>query len=417
MSPLTISTIAPDIDRLFARLDALTAIHPLEPDGACRLALTDADRAGRALFSRWAQDAGLTLATDAVGNQFATLPGTDPSLPPVMTGSHLDTVATGGRFDGALGVVAAFAVVEAVQRAGLSLAHSLTVANFTNEEGARFAPDMLGSLVHVGGLSVAEAHATRSVDGALFGEELARIGALGETTPGTITPKCFVELHVEQGPVLDREGLAIGVVDGVQGISWREVAFAGEANHAGATPMAMRRDAGYAACALAAAVRGLTARHEGLRATCGRMVLEPNLINVIAERATVTVDLRHPDEQALAAAEAELDAAIADAAQSADVQAAQTVLARFAPVPFDDALAACIEAAAKARGLTHTRLISGAGHDAQMLARVAPSAMIFAPSIGGISHNPREATGRDDIAAAVAVLADVLVSLALKEQP
>ncbi|MEO1104946.1 MAG: hydantoinase/carbamoylase family amidase [Pseudomonadota bacterium] len=406
--------IALDIDRLFARLDQLVAINPLPPDGACRLALTDEDRAGRALFNTWAADAGLTFTTDAVGNQFATLPGNTTGAP-VMSGSHLDTVATGGRFDGALGVVAALAVVEAVQQAGLALARGLIVANFTNEEGARFAPDMLGSLVYAGGMSVAEAHAVQGVDGALFGDELRRIGAAGDMTPGAIQPHAFVELHVEQGPVLNAEGLAIGVVEGVQGISWHEVTFAGEANHAGATPMQMRRDAGFAASSLATRCRALTQTHTGLRATCGRMVLEPNLINVIAERAVITVDLRHPDEATLTAAEADLARAVEEAAEAAGVSASRVSLARFAPVPFDRGVAARIEAAAATRGLRRTRLISGAGHDAQMIARIAPSGMMFAPSIGGISHNPREATRREDIEGAVNVLADVLVSLAMEE--
>lgn len=403
--------LAVDMDALTARLDALVAVNPLPPFGACRLALSDEDRAGRDLFCRWAEEAGLTVAVDAIGNIFATLAGERADLSPVMSGSHLDTVATGGRLDGALGVVAALGVAEAMARAGTRPPRGLVVAAFTGEEGARFAPDMLGSLVWAGDLSLEEARAIRGVDGAALGDELDRIGYAGDLAPGAIRPHAFVELHVEQGPILDAEGVAIGVVEGVQGISWREVTFAGEANHAGATPMRMRHDAGYAAGALAAALRELTREVDGLLATCGRIELVPNLINVIPERAVATVDLRHPDEASLAAAEAALERRLADIAAAAGVTATWRPLARFAPVVFDAGVVAMVEEAAAGRGLSHRRLVSGAGHDAQMAQRVAPSAMIFAPSIGGISHNPAEATREEDLAAAVTVLADVLQRL------
>lgn len=401
---------AVDLDTLHARLDALVAVNPLPPSGACRLALTDEDRAGRDLFRGWAEAAGLPVAVDAVGNMFATLTGAREDLPPVMSGSHLDTVATGGRLDGALGVVAALGVAEALA-AGPPPPRGLVVAAFTGEEGARFAPDMLGSLVWAGDLSVADARAIRGVDGAVLGEELDRIGYAGDLAPGAIRPAAFVELHVEQGPILDAEGLTVGVVEGVQGISWREVIFHGEANHAGATPMHMRRDAGYAAGALAAGLRDLTQRIPGLLAACGRIELSPNLVNVIPERALATVDLRHPQEARLSQAEAELDARIAEIAEAAGVTVEQRSLARFAPVAFDPALVGRVEEAAAARGLSRRRLVSGAGHDAQMAQRVCPSAMVFAPSIGGISHNPAEATREEDVAAAVTVLADVLHGL------
>ena len=404
-----------DLDTLYARLDALLAINPLAPDGGCRLALTDEDRAGRDLFARWAGEAGLTVDVDAVGNMFATLPGARPDLPPVMSGSHLDTVATGGRFDGALGVLAALGVAEALADAAERPPRGLVVAAFTNEEGARFAPDMLGSLVHAGGLSLAEARETVAVDGALLGDELDRIGYAGKMAPGTIRPAVFVELHVEQGPILDRERVAIGVVSGVQGISWHEISFHGEANHAGATPMAMRRDAGFAAAALGVALRDLTRADPGLLAAMGRIVLTPNLINVIAERAVVTVDLRHPDEAALQAADDALAQCVETVAAKAGVSATQRSLARFAPVSFDIGVQHAVARAAARRGLTQRPMISGAGHDAQMLARIAPSGMIFAPSIGGISHNPAEATRREDIAGAVQVLADVLIGFSFKE--
>ncbi|MEM0905809.1 MAG: Zn-dependent hydrolase [Pseudomonadota bacterium] len=414
---MSVETLAPavDMDVLHGRLDALVAINPLPPDGACRLALTAEDRAGRDQFAAWAQAAGLALSVDAVGNMFASLHGARPDLEPVMSGSHLDTVATGGRFDGALGVVAALGVAEAMKASGKTLPRGLVVAAFTNEEGARFQPDMLGSLVHVGGLSVSEARDTVGVDGICLGDALDEIGYAGPMPPGAITPSAFIELHVEQGPILDAEGLTIGVVEGVQGISWQEVTFEGEANHAGATPMRLRQDAGRAALALGDTLNALTAQIDGLLATAGRIVMVPNLINVIPQRATITVDLRHPDDAALQKAEDCVGALAREAAQAAGVSHATRQLARFSPVPFDAGLQERIALAAEARGLPMRRLISGAGHDAQMLARTSKSAMIFAPSIDGISHNPAEATHREDIEKAVSVLGDVLWDLCCEE--
>ncbi|MEM8663401.1 MAG: M20 family metallo-hydrolase [Pseudomonadota bacterium] len=394
------------------RLDALVAINPVPPSGACRMALTEDDRAGRDLFAEWAEAAGLTVTVDAIGNMMATLSGTCPDLEPVMSGSHLDTVATGGRFDGALGVVAALGVAEA-------LAHeppprSLVVANFTNEEGARFAPDMLGSLVAVGGMSLDAAREVAATDGAVLGASLEAIGYAGAAPllkDWARRPHAFVELHVEQGPVLDEAGIGIGAVTGVQGIAWREITFEGEANHAGATPHRLRRDAGRAALQIGQAATALPERFgDDLLATVGSLTLEPGLINVIPAKATLTVDLRHPDKATLDAADEALTEAI-EATFGTGCACTHRSLARFDPVVFDERVVARIEAAAKARGLSHRRIISGAGHDAQMLARIAPAAMIFAPSIGGISHNPAETTNEADITAALGVLEDVLTGL------
>lgn len=369
------------------------------------MALTEADKAGRDLFAGWVAEAGLSLTIDAVGNMFALKAGTNPALAPVMSGSHLDTVATGGRFDGALGVLAALAVAETMAPSP----RGLCVANFTNEEGARFAPDMLGSLVAVGGLSVAAARATEGVDGVALGEALDGIGYAGAGT-GPIPPHAFVELHVEQGPVLHEADAPLAAVIGVQGISWRSVVFEGEANHAGATPQRLRKDAGRSAIEFAAAALALPERFgDELLVTVGRVVMEPSLINVIPARASVTVDLRHPDAQTLA----EADAAVEALAAAGTV----TPLARFDPVVFDPRVVDVIDHAAAGRGLSARRMISGAGHDAQMLARVCPAAMIFAPSIDGISHNPAEATDAADIDAAVMVLADVIATLCQKETP
>ncbi|HRP97226.1 MAG TPA: hydantoinase/carbamoylase family amidase, partial [Rhodocyclaceae bacterium] len=288
----------------------------------------------------------------------------------------------------------------------------LVVAFFTDEEGARFAPDMLGSLVYVGGMALDEARAVRAIDGAVLGDELARIGYAGAAPLGCHRPAAFVELHVEQGPVLDAEGITIGAVEDLQGISWQELTIVGQSNHAGTTPMRMRHDAGYAAAAVATFVRGLAREMGGSQvATVGKIDLAPNLINVIAARATLTVDLRNTDEALLREAEGRLAAFLAELAAAEGASASTRRLARFEPVRFDARVVARIEAVASRLGLSHRRMTSGAGHDAQMLARICPTAMIFVPSVGGISHNPAEHTAPDDLVAGATVLLHTLVEL------
>ncbi len=406
--------------RLRSRLDELAAIGGRDDGGCARLALTDADRDGRDLVVTWMRDLGLDLAIDSVGNVVGRWTLT-PGAPTVMCGSHIDTVATGGRYDGNLGVLAGLEVIETVQQAGPDVAAqlqcNLAVGFFTNEEGARFAPDMLGSLAYVGGLGVEEALDTVSIDGARFGDELARIGYLGATPcPGAV-PTAFVELHIEQGPVLEAEGVTIGVVTGVQGISWQRLEIVGESRHAGTTPMSMRHDAGHAAFALAVEARRLAAEVGPPQvATVGRIELHPNLVNVVAARAVMTVDLRHTDEAVLQAVEARFAAAIEAVSEAEGVTITSTPLARFEPVAFDPAMIARVEATAQRLGHSTMRLPSGAGHDAQMFARVCPTAMIFTPSVNGISHNPAEFTADDDLDAGANVLLQVMLSLCIAEE-
>lgn len=402
-----------DLSRLLSRLEALAAINPLPPTGSCRLALTDEDKAGRDLLVGWLRNAGLQVRIDQVGNIFGIMAGEDETLAPVMSGSHIDTVATGGRYDGALGVLAALETVETLQEAGLRPRRSIVVAAFSNEEGARFAPDMLGSLAYVGGLSVEDARATRGFDGASYGAELDRIGYAGSMEVGTIRPAAYIELHIEQGPVLDAEGVAIGAVENLQGISWREITIEGQANHAGTTPIAMRHDAGLAAAEIAVFLRQLA--HEiggGQVATVGRIELSPNLINVVPGRAVLTVDLRNPVESRLQEAERKLEHFLEMIAARENVRITQRILARFEPVAFDHRIVELIEAGADSMGLKHRRMTSGAGHDAQMLARICPTAMIFVPSIRGISHNPEEETAPAHIEAGANVLLQTLLTLA-----
>ena len=403
-----------DRSRLLGRVGALAEVGATGDGGVCRLALTTEDGAGRDLVVSWMRDLGLRVDVDGVGNVVGTWPA-DRFDPPVMTGSHIDTVATGGRYDGNLGVLAGLEVLETVIGAGVRTAHPLAVGFFTNEEGSRFAPDMLGSLVFVGGLPLEEALDIVAIDGAVLGDELSRVGYVGTLPCPARPPRAFVELHIEQGPVLETEGLTIGAVTGVQGISWHEVELRGQSNHAGTTPMHLRHDAGHVAAAITVAVRELAAATPGLVGTVGRVELHPDLVNVVAARATLTVDLRHADDAVLSTAEQQLLATATGLAAAEGVAISTRRLARFEPVAFHADVVALVEQVATEHGLSVRRMTSGAGHDAQMLARVCPAGMVFTPSAHGISHNPAEHTEPGDLEAGANVLLDVLLRLAVVE--
>lgn len=397
--------------RLLHRLEAHAAIGAVDGGGVCRIALTDADRRGRDQLVQWMQQLNLAVSVDQVGNIFGTRPGRTTRAA-VMTGSHIDTVATGGRYDGAYGVLAGLEVVRWLNEQDIVTERPIVVAAFTNEEGVRFQPDMMGSLVYAGGLPVEEALAATDRQGTRLGDELHRIGYAGSMPCGSIVPHAFVELHIEQGPVLEAEGMAIGAVADLQGISWQEFTIAGQSNHAGTTPMHLRRDAGYCAAAIVVFVRQLAQRYGGAQvATAGAVQFHPNLINVIPDRATVAVDLRNTDEALLQAAERELAEYVDRLAAEQFVTIHARRLARTAPVKFDERLVRLIEHSSGARGLKTRRMTSGAGHDAQMLARICPSAMVFVPSHQGISHNPREHTAPADLVNGANVLLDVLLQL------
>jgi N-carbamoyl-L-amino-acid hydrolase len=398
--------------RLRARIDALAEIGAIDGGGSARLALTDDDRRGRDLVVSWMRDLGLRIDIDEIGNVIGTWPP-ESTDPPVMTGSHIDTVATGGRFDGTLGVLAGIEVLETVITAGVELPRPLAVAFFTDEEGSRFAPDMLGSLVFAGGMPLEDGLAVRAIDGPSVGDELLRIGYAGpQPCPGR-APHAYVELHIEQGPVLEAEQVTIGAVTGVQGISWTELTITGQSNHAGTTPMSMRHDAGYAAAEIASFVRALANEMGSPQvATVGRIELHPNLVNVVAARATLTVDLRNTDDALVAESERRLLEFCTELADREGVSIEHRSLARFAPVDFDERVIALVDEIARAQGHSTMRLPSGAGHDAQMLARVCPAGMVFVPSVRGISHNPAELTADTDLEAGANVLLHVLLQLA-----
>ncbi|MDO5641756.1 MAG: Zn-dependent hydrolase [Paracoccus sp. (in: a-proteobacteria)] len=397
-----------DGPRLIARLHEMGALGRDDQGRLCRLAASDADKAGRDLFCGWLRAAGLAVEIDRIGNIYGIWTPPGAAGDPLLIGSHIDSVIDAGIYDGCYGTLAGLAVIEAMQ-ALPPPSRPLAVVAFTNEEGVRFQPDMMGSLVAAGGMAVDEALDATDDKGLRLGDELRRIGYAGRRDPGFLRPHAYLELHIEQGPILEHEGLQIGVVDSLQGISWQDIRIEGRANHAGTTPMEGRLDAGVAAARLIAFLDDLARRTPGGVATVGRLVLHPAAINVIPGAAHLTLDMRNPDEALLQAQEA-ATADFLNALRGAGFSVTTRPVARFQPVRFDTHLVATLESAALARGLGWRRMSSGAGHDAQMMARIAPSAMIFVPSRGGISHNPAEFTDQ----AALIAGADLLLDAARK---
>ena len=402
-------------DRLLSRIEELASIGAIDGGGSCRLALTDEDRAGRDLVVTWMRDLDLDISIDSIGNVVAVRPGKTDG-PPTMTGSHIDTVRTGGRYDGNLGVLAGLEIIESLSENKIETQHPVAVAFFTDEEGSRFAPDMLGSLVYVGGMTLEEALDIKGVDGAKVGDELDRIGYRGTSPCPGPSPRAFVELHIEQGPVLEVEGVTIGAVTGVQGISWTELTVTGESNHAGTTPMALRRESGFAAAAISTYVRDLSLEMGGSQvATVGRLELHPNLVNVVAGSAVLTVDLRNTVEAYLLESENKLADFLLELASNEGLEIEKRQLARFEPVEFNQEVVDTVENIASRLGHSVMKLPSGAGHDAQMMARVCPTGMVFVPSHKGITHNPQEHTDSDDLIAGCNVLFQTILDLDMKD--
>ncbi|AHG63811.1 Zn-dependent hydrolase [Advenella mimigardefordensis] len=398
---------------LLAQLQQLGNIGcDTDSGGRTRIALTDDEKAGRDQLVAWMRELDLDIGIDQIGNIFGTLlPATpeEKSLAPLMIGSHIDTVKNAGALDGCYGVLSGLAVVRAFREANKQPNRPITIAAFTNEEGVRYQPDMMGSLVCAGGLSIDTALQTIGTDGTRLGDELKRIGYAGDIAPTSVVPYEYLELHIEQGPILEAEAKQIGVVENLQGISWQKITIQGNANHAGTTPMRLRNDAGWAAASVMTFLRELAASSTNTLATVGSLKLAPDLINVIARSATFTVDLRDPDEQQLRSAERRLQAYLAVLEQQEGVKIVSKQLARFEPVIFNTRLVDEIETSAQRLGFSYRRMTSGAGHDAQMIARIAPAGMIFVPSRDGISHNPREHTDDEQLLNGAQVLLDVVL--------
>lgn len=400
--------------RLEDRINSLAEISPIDGGGNCRLALTDEDKDGRDLVISWMKGLNLEITIDVVGNIIGVW--NVGSGAPVMSGSHIDTVRTGGRFDGCYGVLAALEVIEACQEANIVPPRPLAVGIFTDEEGARFAPDMLGSLVYVGGMPVEQALNVVAIDGARLGDELLRIGYSGPAPCPGFVPHAFVELHIEQGPMLEANNVRIGAVTSVQGISWQEITVIGQSNHAGTTPMSLRHDPAYVAAEITVFLRKLASEFGGDQVcTVGKIDLHPNLTNVVPARATLTLDVRNTDESRLKQAESRIADFLSEIATKEGVNITTRELARFEPVIFDDQVIDTVESIAKQQGNSVQRMPSGAGHDAQMLARVCPSGMIFVPSVKGISHNPAEFTESVDLEAGANILLHTMLALTTLE--
>lgn len=409
---MTTMSLSLDGAHLLAQIQALGKIGAdTTIGGRTRIALTDDEKAGRDQIVTWMRELQLDIRVDRIGNIFGVLPGVNAAESEcLMIGSHIDTVRNAGALDGCYGVLAGLAVIRAYREAGVTPSRPIVVGAFTNEEGVRYQPDMMGSLVYAGGMEVQEALDTIGIDGTRLGDELARIGYAGEMAPGAIVPKEYIELHIEQGPILEAEGKDIGVVDDLQGISWQKVSVNGTANHAGTTPTRLRHDAGYVASAVVTYLREkvVGAAPDTTLATTGSFRLEPDVINVIPRKASFTVDLRDPSEERLQAAEKRLADFLVEIAEREGVKIETERLVRFEPVNFDRTLADEIQQSAERHGFSYRRMTSGAGHDAQMIARIAPSAMIFVPSQAGISHNPREHTDDHQLVNGARVLLDVV---------
>jgi N-carbamoyl-L-amino-acid hydrolase len=405
------SLLRVDAKRLYDSLQDLAKVGALPGGGLSRLALGDDEAKGRELVALWMREAGLAVTVDPIGNIFGLRAGTE-DVAPVMAGSHIDTVAAAGPFDGCLGVLGALEAVRTLNDANVATRHPVVVAAFTNEEGARFQPDMMGSCVWTGRLPLEEAWASADRAGLTVRGELERTGWLGDAPCPGGPVAAYLELHVEQGPLLEAEGLQIGAVTGVQGISWQEVTITGRASHAGATPMDMRADAGFAAGAVIRFVRELALSVPGQRGTVGSISFHPDIINVIPDRARLTVDLRNPDDQRQAEAEGRLALFLGELAREEGVDIRTRRLARFSPQDFDERIVGLVERCARDLDLSVRRMPSGAGHDAQIMAQVCPAGMIFVPSKDGISHSIAEYTSPEECAAGADVLVNALLELA-----
>jgi N-carbamoyl-L-amino-acid hydrolase len=409
----TSTNLAIDGARLWDSLMEMARIGATPKGGVNRLTLTDLDRESRELFARWCEDAGCTISIDRIGSMFARRPGTDDSLPPVMIGSHLDTQPTGGKFDGALGVMAALEVVRTFNDRGIRTRHPIEICMWTNEEGSRFAPAMTASGVFAGVLGLEQALAIRDVDGKTMGEELHRIGYAGKAPVGGRPVHALFEAHIEQGPILEEEGTLIGVVTLANGQKWYEITLEGVESHAGPTPMNRRKDALLGAARIVELVNRIGHEHDPAAcATCGMIQVHPNSRNVIPGRVFLTVDFRHPDPDKLASMDRALRAGLAEIVERTGLTHEMRMVADYAPIPFDPSCIQAVRNAADRLGYSTRDIASGAGHDAVYMARVCPVAMIFTPCIGGISHNEAEDMKPEWATAACNVLAHAVLEKA-----
>ncbi len=392
-------------DRLWESIHELAEIGPGVAGGSNRQTLTDADGEGRHLFKRWCEEAGMTMGVDTMGNMFATRAGEDANALPVYMGSHLDTQPTGGRYDGVLGVLGALEVVRSMNDLGIKTKHPIVVTNWTNEEGARFAPAMLASGVFAGIHSQDYAYGRTDMDGKIFGEELKRIGWVGDEKVGARKMHAMLELHIEQGPILEAEGKDIGVVTHGQGLWWLEITLTGKDAHTGSTPMNMRINAGLGMARITERVHQIAMSHQpGAVGAVGQVKVFPNSRNVIPGKVVFTVDIRSPEQAKLDTMRGEVERAAHAVAKELGLGCSIEPVGHFDPVTFDPGLVNTVRAAAQRLGYSHMDIVSGAGHDACWINRVAPTVMIMCPCVGGLSHNEAEEISKEWAAAGTDVL-------------
>jgi N-carbamoyl-L-amino-acid hydrolase len=378
-------------DRLWASLMEMAKIGATPKGGVCRLALTDLDKQGRDLFVQWCKEAGCTVKVDQMGNIFARRPGRNNNLAPVGTGSHLDSQPTGGRFDGVYGVLAGLEVIRTLNDLKIDTERPVEASVWTNEEGSRFAPAMVGSGVYAGVFSLEYGHSRTDQQGKTIGEELARIGYLGSEPMGNRPVHAFFETHIEQGPILEHEGQTIGVVTDAQGQRWYELVLTGQDSHAGPTPMPVRRDALLGAGKVIQLVNEIGLKHAPLAvSTVGMLNVFPNSRNVIPGKVFLTVDFRCPVNDELTKMDAELKEGVAKIAAAGRLEHELKQIFQYDCVHFDESCVEMVRAGAKRLGYSTREIVSGAGHDACYMSKVTPTAMVFVPCIGGISHNEIE---------------------------
>lgn len=398
-------------DRLLRHLDRYAEIGKKGRMGVERIALSEEDKKARDLLKEMMFDAGLDIYIDRIGNMVGIRKGLSDAAP-VAFGSHLDTVYSGGRYDGALGVLAGLEIIQCLNDGDIQTEKPLALVNFTNEEGVRFAPDMMGSHVYARLANLDEILASKAYDrpNDTIASQLQKIGYDGNTEPGSIPFDSFFELHIEQGPVLETEQIDIGVVEMVQGIHWTRYTIAGEANHAGTTPIRYRKDAGLAAAQFIQFVGEYCRKSQHpVLATVGSIQFEPNTINIVPQTASFTLDLRSTDASVLKMAQHEIDSFLKDLIQSAELSFEKEELVRFNPVEFPLEMTSLVKMAAQKKGFSYKEMPSGAGHDAQMMASFCPSTMIFIPSVKGISHNVEEFSYDEDVVRGAEILMEVVL--------
>jgi len=393
-----ISSINVNGERLWQSLMDLAQIGATPKGGVCRLALTDLDRQGRDLFVKWCEEAGCTITVDAIGNIFARRPGKDNSLPPIMAGSHIDTQPTGGKFDGCFGVMAGLEVVRTLNDYNIETEAPLEVAVWTNEEGSRFAPCMMGSGVFIGKFDLEETCAITSYDGKKVGDELKRIGYDGQAPVPGHKAGAYFEAHIEQGPILENEEKTIGVVIGCLGQKWFDLVLKGVESHAGPTPMHLRKDALLGAAEVIQAVNRIALEHQPYACgTCGHIEVHPGSRNVIPGEVLVSIDFRHLEEDELSRMVAELEQVLDKLKTENGLELELKPTANFPALYFHDDCVRAVRSGAERLGVPHMDIVSGAGHDAIFMAEVCPTGMIFVPCEDGISHNEIENADPKDL--------------------